>query len=111
MEHTDPSQIKDSAAQAAALIRSTADSTANALNIQYIQRDILEIKSSIKEIGTNSVSRLDFNEHLKTDADHEIRIRSVEKVTENLASTIKFWGIAMGVAFTILQIALKYFLK
>lgn len=35
---------------AAALIKKTAEDTAMALNVQYIQRDILEIKQSIKDM-------------------------------------------------------------
>lgn len=40
----------EAAATAAALVKSTADATAIALNIQYIQRDITEIKVAIKEL-------------------------------------------------------------
>ena len=43
------------AAKAAALIKSTAESTANNLNISYIQKDVAEIKENIgqlrKDIG------------------------------------------------------------
>lgn len=42
--------IAKSAATAASLIKSTAEATATALNISYIQRDILEIKQAIKEL-------------------------------------------------------------
>lgn len=35
---------------AANLVKTTAETTATALNIQYIQKDILEIKQSIKDM-------------------------------------------------------------
>lgn len=41
------------AGRAADLIRNAAESAKMALNIEYIQKDILEIKQSIKDISIN----------------------------------------------------------
>lgn len=42
--------------EAAKLIKDTATATALALNVQYIQRDILEIKQSIKDMASKDDS-------------------------------------------------------
>lgn len=42
---------KIAAEEAAKLVKETAESTAMALNMQYIQRDIQEIKQAIKDIA------------------------------------------------------------
>lgn len=47
------------AARAAALIKATAEATATTLNIQYIQKDILEIKDAIKALVAGQDSKLD----------------------------------------------------
>ena len=43
--------INKEATEARDLIKRTADATAIALNIQYIQRDITEIKQALKDIS------------------------------------------------------------
>lgn len=56
-------QQQQNAAMAAALIKTTAENTAMSLNIQYIQKDILEIKQTIKEMSAHDglhVLRSDF---------------------------------------------------
>lgn len=49
--------------KAANLIKETAEATAMSLNIQYIQKDITEIKQSVKDLAnkdSNYVSKEDF---------------------------------------------------
>lgn len=58
------------AAKAATLIKSTAESTATALNIQYIQKDILEIKEAVKGIITAQDGKI---------ADLEKKIEAMQK--------------------------------
>ena len=70
---------KNEAQNAAQIIRQTAETSATALNIQYIQRDIQEIKQSIKETNEKSVSRIEFTEVCNVQADHERRTRSLEE--------------------------------
>ena len=70
---------KNEVSNAAQLIRQTAETTATALNIQYIQRDIQEIKQSIKETNDKAVSRVEFNEVVAVQEDHEKRTRSLEE--------------------------------
>lgn len=94
----------EAASIAAALIKTTAESTATALNIQYIQKDILEIKQSLKDINTLYVTQTEFVEHLKDDADHELRIRTIEQ------SMWKWLGISTT-AGMVLSFLTAYFLK
>lgn len=42
---------RTAAEEAAKLVKDTAEATALSLNVQYIQRDIQEIKQSIKDIA------------------------------------------------------------
>ena len=46
------------AQKAASLIKQTAETTATALNIQYIQKDILEIKVGIKSLTTTQDTKI-----------------------------------------------------
>lgn len=78
----DEDNKSNAVAEAAALIKTTAETTATALNIQYIQRDILDIKASLKEITENQESK---------DERRDQRV-------DNLAKMV--W-IAMGIAITI----------
>lgn len=78
----DSDQLAIDAAKAANLIKSTAESTATALNIQYIQKDILEIKESIKSLVSAS----------------DGKIEQMEKKIDNL-NRLVFIGV--GIASTI----------
>ncbi len=71
------------ASEAANLIKKTAEETATALNIQYIQRDIMEIKQALKDQSGLYLDKKEFSNHLKADEDHENRIRILEKSTED----------------------------
>ncbi len=43
-----------------AIMKATAESTATAINIQYIQKDISEIKTGIKEMSQSFVTQTEF---------------------------------------------------
>lgn len=61
------------------------------VHLAYIRRDIDEIKSTLSTLTSGYVTRIDFDEHLKTDEDHESRLRMLEKSYEgiqNIKSTI-----------------------
>lgn len=60
------------------------------VHLSYIRRDVDMVNAKlsqmeqaltdkIDEVGNAYVSRVDFNEHLKVDEDHENRIRSLER--------------------------------
>lgn len=55
-------KIAVEAAKAATLVKATAESTATALNIQYIQKDILEIKEGIKGLTAMQNDKIDLLE-------------------------------------------------
>ena len=96
----------EAASIAAALIKTTAESTATALNIQYIQKDILEIKQTLKDINTSYVSTSEFAEHILTDNDHENRIRAIE---QNMWKWMGMSTILGAVASFLMAYALKAF--
>lgn len=96
--------IKDLAVDAAALVKTTAEATATSLNIQYIQRDILEIKTTLKEMSTIYVKRDEHDEVLKIQGDHETRTRSLEKGQTQIMTYGSVLVIALGIAeFLILR--------
>lgn len=110
---TTPKQ-KQEVSDAALLIKQTAEATATALNIQYIQRDIQEIKQQLKdhtteekaiwkEYSDNSVSRVEHKEVVDQVTDHEKRIRALEEVVSDVA-TIK--RLVFGVVGLILTIVI-----
>lgn len=83
------------AAKAAALIKSTAETTATALNIQYIQKDILEIKDSVKSL----VSVQDG------------KVAELENKIDGLSRTVYIGiGIAMAISFGF-PLIMKYIVK
>ena len=67
------------AAKAAQLIKSTAEQTATSINISYIQKDMADVKQSLKEITGMYVTNKDFADYIKTSDDHENRIRKMEE--------------------------------
>jgi hypothetical protein len=83
------------ATAAAALIKSTAETTAVALNIQYIQRDILEIKGSLKDmIGQQ-----------------DNKINGLEEKIDKVTSTVNI-GIGIATSIAILfPILIKFLIK
>lgn len=83
------------AAKAAQLIKSTAETTATALNIQYIQKDIQEIKEVIKGLMTTQ----------------DGKVSELEKKIDALNRTVFIGiGIATTIAF-LLPLLIKYLVK
>lgn len=69
------------------------------VHLAYLRRDVDEIKSILK--SDLFVARHDFDEHLKTDEDHEERIRGLRddlivtnQNVSNIITTSKTWGSA-----------------
>lgn len=79
------------AAKAAQIVKTTAETTATALNIQFIQKDILEIKESIKLIVSTQ----------------DGKVQELEKKIDFLQKMV-YMG--MG-GLTALSFALKFFIK
>jgi hypothetical protein len=81
------------------------------ITLSYIRRDITEISKKLDTMASGNVTRVDFEEHLKADADHEARIRNLESFKETLIG--KMWGVGILVSAgtTIVTIAINYFLK
>ncbi len=90
-------------AKAAALVKETAEATALALNVSYIQRDIMEIRTDIKGMSGTFVTMADFTEHNKIDGDHESRIRLLEQSQWKLAGMSSLGGavISTAIAFAL----------
>lgn len=87
-------------------------------NIQYIQKDILEIKGTLKEITMTHVSVQEAAGHIADDNkrhseedkilnDHETRLRSIEQSVTRMMT----WGTILLAASTLIQVALKLFGK
>lgn len=51
------------------------------IHLWYVRRDVGEIKSTLSDMKNGFVTRVDFDEHLKSDTDHENRIRTIEQST------------------------------
>ncbi len=77
---------------------------ATAVHLSYIRRDIVDIKNQLTTLTNNYVTRADFDEHLKADADRETRIRTLEEKMTSTISMIKTWGIIGGVILGGLQV-------
>lgn len=76
-----------------------------AIHLWYVRRDVADIKKTQKEnnedvknqfddLRNGYLTKTDFAEHLKADADHEDRIRVIEKFNDNLLG--RMWGIGIG---------------
>ena len=63
------------------------------IHLSYIRRDIDSINKTLDGLVSGYVSRVDFIDHLKDDADHESRIRSLEEFHNTLLG--KMWGIGI----------------
>lgn len=79
------------ASKAADLIKTTTETTTTALNIKYIQKDISEIKESMKTLTANSDCKLD-------DLQNQL----------NVLSKIVYMGLG---ASAIISLGLKFFVK
>jgi len=83
------------AAKAAQLIKQTAEQTATALNIQYIQRDISDMKIAITKLAENQ----------------DGKIKDIQCQTEDLAKTVNI-GIGIAIAFSfIIPLLIKFAFK
>lgn len=79
-------QIAADAAKAAQLIKNTADQTATALNIQYIQRDMADMKAALEKLASAQ----------------DGKIEDLQKEVEALRKTVYIgMGIATAFAFAI----------
>lgn len=58
-------------------------------HFSYLRRDVDEIKNAVKDLKNGYVTRLDFDEHLKADDDHEKRIRTIESLVQDVATVKK----------------------
>lgn len=84
----------------------STDSTA--VHLAYMRRDVDEIKNVLKGLVDGYVTRLDFDEHLKADVDHETRIRALEKSADEVKTLIKTWGSAIALVLALIQVALHF---
>lgn len=100
----------------------TLDSDGIAIHLNYIRRDIDEIKvnqkanseavqSAFNDLKNGYVSRLDFNEHIKQDEDHETRIRGLQTFQDNL--TGRMWGIGVlsGLVMGVISLLVGHYWK
>lgn len=89
-----------------------------AKDLEYMAKDINEIKHTLKEITDTHVTHLDFQEHVKADiaahtaedkiiGDHEARIR----LQETAITKVQTWGAAMLLVGGIVQAILFHFWK
>lgn len=85
---TNKSNIEQKAVDAATLMKQTAEATATALNIQYIQKDISDIKLSLKEMSGMYVPKNEFIDLVKSSSGQEERIRDIEKKTQSYAGAL-----------------------
>lgn len=74
------------------------------VHLSYIRRDIDEIKLTLRELGGQFVTSVDYAEHLKSHQDHEERIRVLEE------SRWKVVG-ATGIIVGLITIIGEYFIS
>jgi hypothetical protein len=79
------------------------------IHLSYIRRDIDEMKQSLKDLKSGYVSLSDFAEHLKADADHETRIRSIEGFKDTLIGKLVGAGIVIGAVFAGISLIINNF--
>lgn len=88
-----------SAAIAAAKSAADVVSATMGKDISYIQKDISEMKMSLKEIAIGYVTVADFKDHLRIDTDHENRLRTLEQamwknigLSSTIGATVAIFG-------------------
>ena len=54
-------------------------------DLGYIKRDISEIKTTLKELGTTFVTRPEHVDVLNVQKDHEARVRGIEDILQDYA--------------------------
>lgn len=92
--------MANDAAKAAALIKQTAEATATSLNIQYMQKDIVEIKMGIKSLQATQ-------ETFIPTATAEARHNQIDVKIDYLTKMI-YMGLG---GLTALSFLLKFFVK
>ncbi len=85
-------------------------SSGTAIHLAYIRRDIDDIKSTLTGLKNGYVTRIDFEEHLKADADHEARIRTLETALSDLATIKKLVYGCAGLVLTLVASGVIYLL-
>ena len=97
---TKTADIAKDAAKAAALVQETADRTATALNIQYIQKDVAEIKTDIKNLVAAQAAFVPLTAH-----------NELANQVSALSKTV-YVGIGIATAFSfVIPLFLKFFIK
>lgn len=91
-------------ALANAKVQSDIKTAEMAVDVGYIKRDVAEIKETLKGIGTNFVSVTEYNEHLKTDIDHETRIRFLERWIWIAIGALAIIQIVVGIAIKMYKV-------
>ena len=79
------------------------------IHLSYLRRDMESMNKKLDNLAGIFVTTVDFAEHLKADADHEARIRTLEGFINTFEG--KMWGIGVmgsGIA-AILSIAISHF--
>ncbi len=84
-------------ASAAQLVKTTAEQTATALNIQYIQRDMAEMKLSLATLATSQDGKVE-----ELAAKHEKDVIVVDQRIDTLSKTVNI-GIGIAIAASTLM--------
>lgn len=114
--------IADAAQEAAKVVASAASEAMRLVNAKSLvganDHDILielktrmeDLKNAVKAISDRDelhITKAEFLEHLKADADHEIRIR---KNTDDITKIVT-WGTALLVFLAFLEFLVNHFVK
>lgn len=106
MANNSQNKMDADAAKAAQLIKSTAETTATALNIQYIQKDIVEIKDSVKTLVAASDGKIEMLESKIEQLNKDMG----EKIDRLNKTAYMGIGIAMTIA-VVFPILIKFLTK
>lgn len=79
-----------------------------AIHLSYLRKDISNLSRQVESMGVKFVTATDFAEHIKTDDDHESRIRAMESIVGGIKTTMKVWGTVGGVALALLEVGLHF---
>ncbi len=79
-----------------------------AKSFDKLDRSIADINSKLDRLTDGYVTRIDFDEHLKADADHEARIRILETASSDLATIKRLVYGCVGLLLTLLISAVVY---
>lgn len=92
---------------AEALVSFTSENTKLALNIEYIQRDLAELKQDFKDSKLKYITNEEHKTLCDSNSDHETRIRLLEQQ----ATQTRTWGLALIAAVGIVEFILIKFVK